>query len=148
MSKILVTGGTGFIGSHLCERLLKENYEVVCLDNFNDFYNPKIKEDNITDLLKYKNFILVRGDILDVKLLEKIFVENKIDKIIHLAAIAGVRPSLVAPTKYIDVDIKGTVNLLETARKYNVKQFIFGSSSSVYGVNSTIPFSEKDRVDL
>jgi len=148
MSKILVTGGAGFIGSHLCERLLKENYEVVCLDNFNDFYNPKIKEDNITDLLKYENFILVRGDILDVKLLEKIFAENKIDKIIHLAAIAGVRPSLVAPTKYIEVDIKGTVNLLEVAKKYKIEQFIFGSSSSVYGINSKIPFSEEDRVDL
>lgn len=148
MSKILVTGGAGFIGSHLCERLLKENYEVVCLENFNDFYNPKIKEDNITDLLKYENFILVRGDILDVKLLEKIFAENKIDKIIHLAAIAGVRPSLVAPTKYIEVDIKGTVNLLEVAKKYKIEQFIFGSSSSVYGINSKIPFSEEDRVDL
>lgn len=149
MSKrVLVTGGAGFIGSHLCESLLKENYNVVCLDNFNDFYDPKIKEDNIAKAFKYKNFTLIKGDILDRELLENIFRKYDIDKIIHLAAIAGVRPSLVAPTEYIDVDIKGTVNLLEVAKKYKIEQFIFGSSSSVYGINSKIPFSEGDRVDL
>jgi len=146
--KVLVTGGAGFIGSHLCDRLLKEGYEVICLDNFNDFYDPRIKEDNISDALKHKNFILIRGDILDKELLDDIFHKYDVDKIVHLAAIAGVRPSLVAPTKYIDVDIKGTVNLLEVAKKYKVNQFIFGSSSSVYGINSKIPFSEGDRVDL
>jgi len=146
--KILVTGGAGFIGSNLCDKLLKEDYSVICLDNLNAFYDPKIKKENIANALKHKNFTLIRGDILDNGLLGDIFSKNRIDKIVHLAAIAGVRPSLVAPDKYVDIDIKGTVNLLEAVRKYKVRQFIFGSSSSVYGVNSKIPFSEEDRVDL
>lgn len=146
--KILVTGGAGFIGSNLCDKLLEEDYNVICLDNFNDFYDPKIKKENIANALKHKNFTLIRGDILDNGLLGDIFSKNRIDKIVHLAAIAGVRPSLVAPDKYVDIDIKGTVNLLEAVRKYKVRQFIFGSSSSVYGVNSRIPFSEEDRVNL
>ncbi len=144
MSRILVTGGAGFIGTHICERLL--DHEVVCLDNFNDYYNPKIKEDNVSHLKKDENFTLVRGDILDVRTLESIF-SNKIKKIIHLAAIAGVRPSLVTPEKYIEIDVKGTLNLLEMARKHGVEQFIFASSSSVYGINA-LPFSEEDRTDL
>ena len=146
--KLLVTGGAGFVGSHLCESLLMKNCKVICLDNFNDFYDPKIKENNIENALTNRNFTLIRGDILDKELLENIFHKHDIDKIIHLAAIAGVRPSLVDPNKYIDADIKGTVNLLEIAKKYKIKQFIFGSSSSVYGVNSKVPFSEEDRVDL
>ena len=146
--KILVTGGAGFIGSHLCEKLLENDYKVICLDNFNNYYDPKIKEDNIAESLKNKNFALVKGDILDKEFLENVFSKYNIDRVIHLAAVAGVRPSLVAPNKYIEVDIKGTVNLLDMARKYKVEQFIFGSSSSVYGINSKIPFSEEDRVDL
>lgn len=146
--EILVTGGAGFIGSSLCDRLLEEDCKVICLDNFNDFYEPKIKEANIANALKHKIFTLIRGDILDRELLEDIFSKYDIDKVIHLAAIAGVRPSLVAPNKYIEVDIKGTVNLLEVARKHEIRQFIFGSSSSVYGINSKIPFSEEDMVDL
>lgn len=148
MSKILVTGGAGFIGSHLYEQFLKMDYKVICLDNFNDFYDPKIKEDNIANALRDRNFTLIRGDILDRQLLENIFCKQNIGKIIHLTAIAGVRPSLVAPDKYLEVDIKGTVNLLEVARKYGIEQFIFGSSLSVYGINSKVPFSEEDRVDL
>lgn len=148
MSKILVTGGAGFIGSHLYERFLKMDYKVICLDNFNDFYDPKIKEDNIANALRDRNFTLIRGDILDRQLLENIFCKQDIGKIIHLMAIAGVRPSLVAPDKYLEVDIKGTVNLLEVAKKYGIEQFIFGFSSSVYGINSKVPFSEEDRVDL
>jgi len=147
-AEILVTGGVGFIGSSLCDRLLEEDYKVICLDNFNDFYEPKIKEANVASALKHKNFTLVRGDILDREFLEDVFSKYDIDKVIHLAAIAGVRPSLVTPTKYIDVDIKGTVSLLEVARKYEIRQFIFGSSSSVYGINSRIPFLEEDIVDL
>lgn len=146
--KVLVTGGAGFIGSSLCDKLLEEDYSVTCLDNFNDFYDPQIKEDNISNALKHKDFTLVRGDILDRQFLETIFSEHAIEKVVHLAAVAGVRPSLVTPNKYIDIDIKGTVNLLEVARKYEIKQFIFGSSSSVYGTNSRIPFSEEDRIDL
>ena len=148
LKNILVTGGAGFIGSHLCEKLLENNYKVICLDNFNDYYDPRIKEDNITESLKNKNFIFVKGDILDKECLEKIFSENNIHKIVHLAAIAGVRPSLVNPQEYINVDVKGTVNLLEMAKEYKIQQFIFGSSSSVYGINSKIPFTEDDRVDL
>lgn len=146
--KILVTGGAGFIGSHLCEKLLEKSYKVICLDNFNDYYDPKIKEKNIADALEHKNFRLVRGDILDNKILDKIFSEDHIKKIVHLAAVAGVRRSILKPTLYVDVDVKGTVNLLEAAKKYNVDQFIFGSSSSVYGINSKVPFSENDLIEL
>ena len=145
---ILVTGGAGFIGSHLVERLLQEGYEVLCLDNFNDYYDPKLKERNISAALKQPNFTLVRGDILDEGLLQDIFEKYRIEKIVHLAALAGVRPSLVAPMRYVEVDIKGTVNLLEAAREHAVKQFIFGSSSSVYGINKKVPFSEEDPTEL
>jgi len=143
--QVLITGGAGFIGSHLCERLVKEGWKVICLDNFNTFYSPKIKEDNIKNLKQSSDFLLVKGDILDRSLLEKIFSENKISKIIHLAALAGVRTSFAVPAKYVDVDVKGTVNLLEIARKHNIEQFIFGSSSSVYGVGSDIPFNENEN---
>ena len=148
LKNILVTGGAGFIGSHLCEKLLENDYNVICLDNFNDYYDLRIKEDNIAESLKDKNFTLVKGDILDKGCLKNVFSRYNIDKIIHLAALAGVRPSLINPQEYVDVDIKGTVNLLEVAKKYRVEQFIFGSSSSVYGINSKIPFSEEDRIDL
>ncbi len=146
--RVLVTGGAGFIGSHLCERLLQGKDEVICLDNFNDFYDPRIKEDNIASVLECENFLLMRGDVLDRELLEGIFSKHSIDKIVHLAAVAGVRASLATPNKYIEVDVKGTVNLLELAREYKIVQFVFGSSSSVYGVNPKIPFSESDMVDL
>ena len=145
----LVTGGAGFIGSHLCERLIKDNHRVICIDNFNDFlYDPRLKEDNISEFKKHPNFTLIKGDILDNKLLDKIFSKYKIQRIVHLAALAGVRSSLLSPTKYVDNDIKGTVNLLEKAKDYKIKQFIFASSSSVYGVNKKVPFSEKDNVSL
>jgi UDP-glucuronate 4-epimerase len=142
---ILITGGAGFIGSHLCERLIKEGYKVVCLDNFNDFYNPRLKKDNIKELERNPNFSLVEGDILDNELLEKIFSENQISKVVHLAAIPGVRQSIRYPKNYIEVNIKGTVNLLEAAKKYEISSFIFGSSSTVYGQNSQVPFSEKEK---
>jgi len=146
---ILVTGGAGFIGSHLCERLIKDNYRIICLDNFNDFlYDPKLKEDSISELKKHSDFTLIKGNILDNKLLDKIFFKYKIQRIIHLAALAGVRSSLLSPTEYVDNDIKGTVNLLEKAKDYKIKQFIFASSSSVYGINKKVPFSEKDDVNF
>lgn len=144
---ILVTGGAGFIGSHLVEKLLERDETVLCLDNFNDFYDPKIKEKNISKALNHPNFILVRGDILDNKLLDATFTKYQIKTIVHLAAIAGVRPSLLSPSLYVDIDVKGTVNLLEKAKEYKIEQFIFGSSSSVYGVNKKIPFSENDPTD-
>lgn len=148
MSEVLVSGGAGFVGSSLCDRLLGEGYRIICLDNFSDFYDHRIKEANVANALRHKNFTLIKGDILDRRFLENIFSNYNVDKVIHLAAIVGIRPSLVAPDKYIEVDVKGTVNLLEVSKKYKVRQFIFGSSSSVYGVNSKIPFSEEDRTDL
>jgi UDP-glucuronate 4-epimerase len=148
---ILVTGGAGFIGSNLVERLVKKGYFVICLDNFNNYYDPEFKEKNIAGVINNPNFKLIRGDILDVSLLNAIFsgTQHPIPrKVVHLAAMAGVRSSIVNPGIYVDVDVKGTVNLLEMAKKYNVEQFIFASSSSVYGLNEKTPFSEDDPVEL
>lgn len=147
MDKILVTGGAGFIGSHVCDSLLKKGYIVICLDNFNDFYSPERKRKNIKHNLKSKNFFLEIADITDVKKLKSLFVKYKPDKIIHLAARAGVRPSLENPFIYEETNIKGTLNLLELSRLFKIKKFIFGSSSSVYGKNNKIPFSEDDKTD-
>lgn len=148
MKTILVTGGAGFIGSNLCERLLREGHKVINLDNFNSYYNPAIKEKNIENALKNENYKLYRGDILDKETLDIIFEENSINIIVHLAAMAGVRNSLKNPMEYVDIDIKGTVNLLDISAKKGIEKFIFASSSSVYGVNSKIPFAEDDSVDL
>lgn len=145
--KILVTGGAGFIGSHLCERLLKEDNEVICLDDFNDFYKPEIKERNISSCKKNKKFKLYRADIRNKKILEDIFRKEKIGQIVHLAARAGVRPSINNPQLYAEVNVLGTINLLECARKSKIEKFIFGSSSSVYGLNKKIPFSEDDSLN-
>src|SRR3989344_991460 len=142
---ILVTGGAGFIGSHTCDALLKKNERVICLDNFNDYYPPEKKRKNIERNLASKNFILAETDITDGKSLEKVFGENKdISAIVHLAARAAARPSLDNPLLYAEVNILGTINLLELARKHGVKTFIFSSSSSVYGANKKMPFSEAD----
>jgi len=143
---ILVTGGAGFIGSNLIEKLLKEGYEVVCLDNFNDYYNPQIKRNNIKSFLKERNFNLVEVDVRDKDTLKKIFEKYKFRKVIHLAAQAGVRLSLKQPNLYIDVNVNGTLNLLELSREYKITNFIFGSSSSVYGGTKEIPFSEKGEL--
>jgi UDP-glucuronate 4-epimerase len=144
---ILVTGGAGFIGSHICEKLLPKKIEVICLDNFNDCYDPAIKEKNIHDLIEKDNFVLYRNDILDSIALDNIFKKHEIDLVIHLAAIAGVRPSINDASLYSEVNIKGTINLLDCCRRFNVDKFIFASSSSVYGGNQKIPFSERDNVD-
>ena len=147
METILVTGSAGFIGSHLCEKLLELGYGVICIDNFDDYYDPKVKEKNLKVCLKDPRFKLDITDVGDFHELEKIFEKNKISKIVHLAAKAGVRASLKNPEKYREVNVNGTLNLLELARKFNIKKFIFGSSSSVYGTNKKIPFSEKDQTD-
>ena len=150
---VLVTGGAGFIGSHLCEKLLHLGHKVVCVDNFNTYYDPRIKWQNIKDLRKHPNFVLHKADIRDTKKIFKIFRKYSAEKdreltaVIHLAARAGVRPSLNDPLLYEDVNIKGTLNILEACRQYKVKKLIFGSSSSVYGNNKKIPFSETDPVD-
>ena len=145
--KFLVTGGAGFIGSHLIERLLAENHKVWCLDNFNNYYDPEIKFRNIAGIKNNPHFDLIKGDILDEKLLKQIFNDTPFDVIVHLAARAGVRPSVEQPKLYQEVNIRGTMNLLEMAKEYNIKRFIFASSSSVYGNNKKVPFSEKDFVD-
>ncbi len=145
--KILITGGAGFIGSHLIDRLLERNEEIVCIDNFDDFYTPEIKRENVKPHLKKKNFQLIEGDIREKEDLSKIFKANKIKKVIHLAARPGVRASLKNPLLYVEVNVKGTLNLLELSKDYNVEQFIFGSSSSVYGVNSKLPFEEGDKTN-
>ena len=144
--KILVTGAAGFIGSHLCERLVND-HQVVGLDNFCDFYDIKIKRKNVAKLSKNENFQLIKADIRKLDELEDIFALHDFDLVIHLAAMAGVRPSIENPVLYTEVNINGTVNLLEECRKHNVKKFIFASSSSVYGNNKKVPFSEKDSVD-
>ncbi len=145
--RILVTGGAGFIGSNLAKQLIDRGDEVVILDNFNDYYDPKLKEDRIKTVLKKCKFKLYRGDIRDVKILEKIFKKEKIDKIVHLAAMAGVRYSLENPSLYYEVNVMGTQNMLDFAVKYKIKNFVYASSSSVYGNNKKLPFSESDNVD-
>jgi len=145
--KILVTGGAGFIGSHLIKKLLEENFSAVCVDNFNNYYNPEIKEENVSRFINNSNFKLYREDIRNFEALNKIFEKERFDKVVHLAAMAGVRNSIRYPALYSEVNIQGTINLLELAGKYKIKNFIFASSSSVYGGNTKIPFSESDQVN-
>ena len=154
MRTILVTGGAGFIGSHLSERLLKEGNKVLVIDNFNNYYDPAIKRNNVEEVKKtciennisLDNYKVFEGDIRDNDFLKEVFF-NKVDSIMHLAAMAGVRPSIEDPSLYYDVNITGTVNLLERCREAGIKQFVFASSSSVYGNNEKVPFAEIDRVD-
>ena len=141
MRHLLVTGGAGFIGSHLCERLLALGFHVTILDNFNDSYDPLLKRGNIDKALQDGNYELIEGDIRDSGLLDCIMKDSKVEAVIHLAAFAGVRRSLENPLEYVDVDIGGTVNLLEVCKKYNTGKFLFASSSSVYGLNPC-PFKE------
>ena len=147
MAKYLVTGGAGFIGSHLVDSLFAEgSWHVTVVDDFNDFYLPRIKRANVAGHIGNPDYSLVEADIRDFPALSEIFHQTKLDVIVHLAARAGVRPSLSEPKLYAETNINGTLNLLELAREYNVKQFVFGSSSSVYGINSKVPFAEDDRI--
>lgn len=165
----LVTGGSGFIGSHLIEKLLKEGHSVINIDNFDDFYDYKIKikntldsveknidfefsekENDIQNLIsisKSEHYTLYFQDIRDQKGLEKIYQNHQIDFIIHLAALAGVRPSIERPLEYEEVNVRGTMNLWELCNQFGIKKFICASSSSVYGNNEKIPFCETDNVD-
>ena len=142
--RILVTGCAGFIGSNLVDRLLTDDYEVIGVDNFNDYYDPKIKRDNLKNAQKSAGFKLFELDILDYDSVENLFKNEKVAKVIHLAARAGVRPSINHPRLYAQVNVLGTVNLLKLCTEYKIKQFIFGSSSSVYGQSKTLPFDEGD----
>jgi UDP-glucuronate 4-epimerase len=147
MKNILVTGGAGFIGSHLVDQLLSENdWHVTVVDDFNDFYSPDIKRRNISAHLNNSNFTLFEADIRNADLIKTVFEKQNFDCIVHLAARAGVRPSLSEPKLYVETNIIGTLNLLELAKEFGVKQFVFASSSSVYGINAKIPFSEDDMV--
>ncbi len=145
--RILVTGAAGFIGSNLTDRLLATGHEILGLDNFNDFYDPGLKARNLKSAESHANFELVRGDILDAPLLESIFARFRPERVIHLAAWAGVRPSIERPALYQKVNVEGTTNLLERCRLDGVKHFVFASSSSVYGDRETVPFRETDDVD-
>jgi len=144
---ILVTGGAGFIGSQVAKRLMDLGYKAVIVDNFNSYYDPRLKRDRISLLLKGYHFKLYKADICSFEKLKKVFKENKIDIICHLAAQAGVRYSLENPFVYGETNIKGTLNLLELAKDFKVKGFVFASSSSVYGNNKKIPFLEKDLTE-
>lgn len=147
--KILITGGAGFIGSAIAKALMDRGDRVILIDNFNDYYDPKLKKDRIKIFLRgyEKRFTLYRGDIRNKKFLEKVFTTERPDKVIHLAAMAGVRYSLTNPSLYVDVNVVGTTNMLDVAVKYKVKNFVYASSSSVYGNSKKTKFSETDSVD-
>ncbi len=144
---IFLTGGAGFIGSHFAHKLLREGYSVVNIDNFDPFYDRSLKERNIGLLKSFDNFSNVEGDIRDKNLLQKIFGKNEFDAVVHLAAKAGVRPSIADPSGYFDVNVNGTINILDQMKISGVKKLLIASSSSVYGNNKKVPFVETDNVD-
>ncbi len=144
--KILVTGGAGFIGSHLIEALLDQRHSVVCLDSLDPFYDIKLKKENLKLFKDHVRFQFVKGDIRNKKTLSNLFLKNRFQACIHLAARAGVRPSIQDPVLYADVNVNGTLNLLEEARIHQLDHFIFASSSSVYGRRNGVPFSEEDAL--
>jgi len=143
MSSILVTGGAGFIGSHLCERLLGRGEDITVLDDFNAFYDPAVKRANATLL---RGARVLEGDVRDRDAVARLFAEGRFDAVVHLAAMAGVRPSLKDPLLYEDVNVRGTLVLLEELRRRPGTRFVFASSSSVYGSNEKVPFEESDDI--
>ena len=147
MKTILITGGAGFIGSTLTKRLLKEGYEVICIDNFNDYYDPKLKERNVKEFLKKSNYHLYRVDIRNMKEISNVFDENSIDLVVHLAAMAGVRSSIENPILYQEVNGIGTQNILEASKNHHISSLVMASSSSVYGNCKEVPFREDMIVD-
>ena len=147
MKTVLVTGGAGFIGFHVAKALLERGDKVIIVDNFNDYYDPRLKRARIRQIRKNKNLKVYKVDISNYKKLERVFKRHKFDKICHMAAQAGVRYSLKDPFRYELWNNLGTLNLLELARKKRIKDFVFASSSSVYGGNKKVPFSEEDKVD-
>lgn len=146
--RVLVTGGAGFIGSHLVDRLLSEGWHVTVVDNFDPFYDPLIKRCNIAAHTQQPGYELLELDIRDLNALRDVFSERRFEVIVHLAAKAGVRPSIERPLEYQDVNVRGTHNLLELAKEKGVSQFVFASSSSVYGLNPNVPWREDDPVLL
>ncbi len=144
---ILITGSAGFIGFHLAQNLLNDHHTVIGVDNLNNYYDKKLKIDRLQLLLKNKNFIFHEASIEDNTFLKKLFKESKIDYVINLAAYAGVRHSLIKPQDYINANLIGFANLIELSKEYKIKHFLYASSSSVYGVNSSLPFLEEDNTD-
>jgi len=144
---ILISGGAGFIGSHLADRRLARGDRVVVLDDFNDFYDPAVKRRNVAPHLAKPNYRLVEGDIRDRALVFRVFAEEGFDAVLHFAARAGVRPSLTQPVLYEEVNCVGTLHLLEASVAHRRPRFLFASSSSVYGINSKLPFSEEDPIE-
>ncbi len=145
--KLLVTGGAGFIGSHLVDRRLARGDRVVVLDDFNDYYDPAIKRANVSPHRANPGYRLAEGDIRDRALVFRLFEEERFDAVLHLAARAGVRPSLTQPVLYEEVNCIGTLHLLDAAVAHGKPRFIFASSSSVYGINAKLPFAENDPID-
>jgi len=144
--RILVTGGAGFIGSHVVEHLLGRGHEVVALDDFNNYYNPAFKHRNLAQARQHVKFSLVEADVSNLERVRDVFQNGRLDMVIHLAARAGVRASVKDPFLYQRVNVEGTLNILECARGAGVKKVTFGSTSSVYGLNARVPFSEEDAL--
>ena len=145
--KVIVTGAAGFIGSNVCDRLLSAGFSVVGVDCFNESYDPQLKRWNLTRPLAHERFSLAEIDVLDREKLCSLFEHERPEAVIHLAALAGVRPSILDPARYQRVNVEGTVHVLDAARFAGVKRFLFGSSSSVYGERKVVPFRETDSVD-
>ena len=143
----LVTGGAGFIGGHVAEALLKRGERVVVLDNFNDYYEPAIKRSNAARLSQYDNCIIIEGDIRDAALVDRLFSQHGVTHVAHMAAMAGVRESVNRTRLYLDVNVTGTMNLLEAAKEERIQQFVLASTSSVYGRTNQLPFVETDAAD-
>lgn len=147
MSKILVTGAAGFIGFHLAKRLLERGDEIVGIDNMNDYYTPKLKEARLAQIVNHPSFKFIKGDIADRELMPRLFEDEKFDKVVNLAAQAGVRYSIENPFAYVDSNLVGFANILECCRHNGTKHLVYASSSSVYGGNKKVPFSEEDKVE-
>lgn len=145
--KILITGAVGFIGMHAAVRLLERGDEVIGIDNLNDYYSPRLKEDRLKVLEKYKKFTFRRMDVADHASLVHLFANEGFDRVIHLAAQAGVRYSITNPHAYGESNLSGFLNILEACRHHRIQHLVYASSSSVYGGNTKMPFAEKDSVD-
>ena len=147
MKKILITGVAGFIGYHLAEKLLNNNYHIIGIDNLNDYYDPTLKKARLNNLNKFSNFEFQKIDFIQTNALTSFFKNNQFEQVIHLGAQAGVRYSITNPQFYIDTNITGFLNILENCKNYNVKYIVYASSSSIYGINNNLPFTENEKTE-